>query len=115
MALDHNEFIRLSKIADSLRRSDPELAHKLAAPLRRGSFRCVLCYLTLSVFAVVTLTTVAIGDTTAPSTIVKNAVHSGERTAGDSRVRFRNQADRQPAGRHASLMRAPVDYGAETP
>ena len=99
MALDHSEFIQLSKIADSLRRSDPELASKLAAPLRRRSLRSVLCYLTLSVFALVTLTIGAIGDTTTPSTIAKNAVHSGERTSGDSGARVRTQVDRQPAGR----------------
>jgi hypothetical protein len=35
MSLDHNEFLQLSRIADLTRRSDPELARKLAEPMRR--------------------------------------------------------------------------------
>ena len=113
MALDHNEFLRLSKIADSLRRSDPELARKLAGPVRRRSIRSVLCYMTLSVFALVALATVAIGDTTTPSTVAKNASHKG--AEADSPARVRTQVDWQPTVRHAPPMRSPVDYGAETP
>jgi len=114
MALDHNEFLRLSKIAESLRRSDPELARKLAAPVRRRSFWSVLCYMTLSVFALVALTTVAIGDTTTPSTVAKNASHRGERVAAGAQVRA--QVDWKPTARHAPPMRSPVNYGgAEAP
>lgn len=116
MALDHNEFLRLSKIADSLRRSDPELARKLAAPVRRRSVRNVLCYLTLSVFALVTLTTVAIGGTTMPSTVAKNMSHTGERSAAESRAQVRSEVDWKPTVRHGPPMRSPVDYGgAEAP
>jgi hypothetical protein len=113
MALDHNEFLRLSKIADSLRRSDPELARKLAGPVRRRSLWRVLCYMTLSVFALVALTTVAIGDITTPSSVAKNASHRAE--VADSRARVRTQVDRQPTARLTSPMRSPVDYGAEAP
>jgi hypothetical protein len=113
MALDHNEFLRLSKIAESLRRSDPELARKLAAPVHRRSLWRVLCYMTVSVFALVAVATVAIGDSTTPSTVAKNASHRGERAVADSRARTR--VDWQPAGRHVSPMRSPVDYGAESP
>jgi Protein of unknown function (DUF3040) len=104
MALDHNEFLRLSKIADSLTRSDPELARKLAGPVRRRSFESVLCYVALSVFALVALTTVAIGGTTTPSTVAK-------RTATESRAQVRSEADWKPTVRHAPPMRSPVDYG----
>jgi Protein of unknown function (DUF3040) len=109
MALDHDEFLRLSKIADSLRRSDPELARKLAGPVRPRSYRSVLCYLALSVFALVALTTAAMGDATTPSTVAKNASHTGERTA------VRNGVDWKPTVRHAPPMRSPVDFGAEAP
>jgi hypothetical protein len=116
MALDHNEFLRLSKIADSLRESDPELARALGAPLRRRSLWSVLCCLTMAVFALVALASMAIGDSTMPtSTIAKNALHRGERAAADSRARLRTQHDWQPAGRRAPLMRSPANYGAETP
>jgi hypothetical protein len=115
MALDYNEFLRLSQIAESLRRSDPELARKLAAPVRRRSLWNVLCYLTLSAFALVALTSVANGDTTRPSsTITKSALHRGERAA-DSRARVHTRIDWQPAGRPAPAMRLPADYGAEAP
>ncbi|HEY4419656.1 MAG TPA: DUF3040 domain-containing protein [Pseudonocardia sp.] len=113
MALDHNEFLRLSKIADSLRKSDPDLARKLAGPVRRRSIRSVLCYLTLSVFALVALT-MAIGDTTTPSTVAKNT-HVGERAAAESRAQVRSEVGWKPTVRHGPPMRSPVDYGAETP
>ncbi|GAA3056603.1 hypothetical protein GCM10010464_21680 [Pseudonocardia yunnanensis] len=115
MALDHDEFLRLSKIADSLRRSDPELARKLAGPVRPRSYRSVLCYLALSVFALVALTTAAMGDATTPSTVAKNASHTAERTAVESRAQVRNEVDWKPTVRHAPPMRSPVDFGAEAP
>jgi hypothetical protein len=117
MALDHNEFIQLTRIAESLRRSDPELARELAAPMRRRSLWTVLCYMTLSVFAFVALAGVAIGETTTPSsTIAKSPLHRDERTAGDLRPQVRAQVDGPAAGHHAPLMRSPVNYGAaETP
>jgi Protein of unknown function (DUF3040) len=115
MALDHDEFLRLSQIAESLRRSDPQLARKLAAPVRRRSLWTVLCYITLSVFALVALTGVAVGDSTRPSSaIAKSALHRGERSAA-SRARVRTQIDWQPAGRHAPPTRFPANYGAEAP
>ena len=113
MALDHNEFLRLSKIADSLRRSDPELARKLAGPVRYRSVWRVLCYMTLSVFALAALTTVGIGDITTPSSVARNA--SDRAVVADTRARVRTQVDRQPTVRLAPPMRSPVDYGAETP
>src|SRR4051812_48346295 len=115
MALDHNEFLRLSKIADSLRRSDPELARKLAGPVRRRSFWSVLCYMTLSVFALVALTTVAIGETTTPSAVAKNTSHRGERAAAESRAQVRSEVDWKATVRDEPPMRSPVDYGAEAP
>jgi hypothetical protein len=116
MALDHNEFLRLSMIADSLRRSDPELARKLAAPVRRRSVCNVLCYLALSVFALVALTTVAIGGTTTPSTVAKNTSHGGQRAAVESQAQVRSEVDWKPTVRHGPPMRSPVDYGgAEAP
>jgi hypothetical protein len=116
MALDHDEFLRLSRIADSLRRSDPELARKLAGPVRRRSYRSVLCYLALSVFALVALTTAAIGGSTTPSTVARQATHTGERVATESRAQVRTEAAWKFTVRHAPPMRSPVDYGgAEAP
>ncbi|MEN3270819.1 MAG: hypothetical protein V7646_7713 [Pseudonocardia sp.] len=113
MPLDHNDFLQLSRIAESLRRSDPELARKLAAPMRRRSLSTVLCYVTLSVLALLTLAGLAIGDTTGPSsTIAKTALHRDETTAADPRPRGRSLVDGQTAGRHAPPMLSPADYGA---
>ena len=113
MALDHNDFLRLSRIAESLRRSDPELARKLAAPMRRRSLWTVLSYLTLSVFAVLTLAGMAIGDTTAPSsTIAKSALHVDETAAADPRQQVRGRVDGQAPGRHAPPMPSPTGAGA---
>jgi hypothetical protein len=116
MALDHNEFLRLSKIADSLTRSDPELARKLGGPLRRRSLRSVLCYLVLSVFALLALTTLAIGGTTTPSTVARDTSHSGESATAESRAQVGSVVDRNSPARHEPPMRSPVDYGgAEAP
>jgi hypothetical protein len=113
MALDHNDFLQLSRIAESLRRSDPELARKLAAPMRRRSLWTALSLLTLSVFALLTVAGLAIGDTTSPSsTIAKSAFQQAERTAVDPRARVRGQVDGQAARSDAPPMRAPADYGA---
>jgi hypothetical protein len=113
MALDHNDFLQLSRIAESLRRSDPELARTLAAPMRRRSPWTVLSLLTLSVFALLTLAGLAIGDTSSPSsTIAKSALHRDETTAADPRARVRGRVDGQTPGRHAPPMLSPADYGA---
>jgi Protein of unknown function (DUF3040) len=115
MALDHSEFLQLSKIAESLRRSDPELARKLAGPMRRRSIWSVLGYMALSVLALLAVMGAAIGGLTTPSTVVNKGTHSGERATADSRAQDRTQVDWKPAARHAPPMRTPVDYGAETP
>ena len=117
MSLDHSEFVQLSRIAESLSRSDPELARKFAAPMRRRSYWTVLCYMTLSVFAFVAPAVVAISDTTSPSSsIAHSALHRDDRTAADLRPQVRDQVDGHSAGRHALVMGLPVNYGAaETP
>lgn len=104
MALDPSESQRLSGIADSLRRSDPELARELAAPMRRASLWAVVGYLALAGFALVTLVGVAIGDTTAPSSVV----HQNQ--AAHSRPLVHAQVDGQAAVNHASPMRSAADF-----
>jgi hypothetical protein len=111
MALDHNEFLRLSRIAESLSRSDPGLARKLAGPTCRASLWTVLCYTTLAVFALLTLASVAICDTTAPSRTIVNSPSHRDGSAADTRPQVHAQVDGQVAGPHARPMRSPVDYG----
>lgn len=104
MALDHNDFLRLNRIAESLRRSDPELARQLAAPLQPRTLWTVLSYVTLSVFALLTLAGLVIGDATTPSsTIAKSAF---QRNAVDART------DDHTPGRLAPPMLSPANYGA---
>ncbi|WP_433299663.1 DUF3040 domain-containing protein [Pseudonocardia sp. CA-142604] len=113
MSLDHSEFVRLSRIAESLSRSDPELARKRAAPMRRSSLWTVLCYLVLSMFGFVALAVVAIGDTTSlGNSIEKSALHGNERTAADLRPQVHDQVDEHSSGHRALLMGLPVNYGA---
>jgi hypothetical protein len=113
MAIDHNDFLRLSRIAESLRRSDPELARMLAAPMHRRSLWTVLSLMTLSVFALLTLAGLAMGDTTMPSsTIAKSASHRDERTATDPRPQVLGRVDGQTSGRDARPMLSPANYGA---
>jgi hypothetical protein len=83
MALDHNDFLRLSRIAESLRRSDPALARKLAAPMGRRPLWTVILYMALSVFALPTLADLAVGDATTPSSIAKSA-SAGREDGGGS-------------------------------
>lgn len=65
MTLDHNDFLRLSRISESLRRSDPELARKLAAPMaRHPSQWIIMSYATLSVCAPLVLVGLLINDAT---------------------------------------------------
>ncbi|WP_433296303.1 hypothetical protein ACQPZQ_15750 [Pseudonocardia sp. CA-142604] len=117
MALNQDEFVRLSRISESISRSDPELERTLAAPMRRCSIWTVLFYVTLSVLAFVTPAVVAISDTTPPSnSIAKSASHGDERTTADLAPQIRDQVDGHSAGRPATVMGLPVNYGAgETP
>ncbi|GAA1236601.1 DUF3040 domain-containing protein [Pseudonocardia alaniniphila] len=116
MTLNQDEFVRLTRISKSLRRSDPELARKLAAPMRRCSIWTVLCYLTLSVLAFVTPAVVAISDTTSPgSSIAKGALHGDETTAADFRPQVRDQTDGHSAGRHTMVMGIPINYSGRPP
>jgi hypothetical protein len=66
MTLDYNDLLRLSRIAESLRRSDPELARQLAAPMdrRRPPWK-TRSYVILSVCALLSFAGLAIIDTTA--------------------------------------------------
>lgn len=65
MTLSYGDLLRLSRIEEALRKSDPELARTLAAPLGpRRPRRKILEYVTLSVCAVLSLTGLVIGDIT---------------------------------------------------
>jgi cyanate permease len=66
MPFDHHEFLQLCRIEDSLRRSDPELVRKLAAPImcRRSRLRARLSYLALAVCALLSLVGLAYCDAT---------------------------------------------------
>lgn len=71
MALDHNDFVELSRIEDALRRSDPELASKLSARMDRRPLRVTISYVVLSVFALLTMAGLAIGLDSAPSSTAR--------------------------------------------
>ncbi|NMH77724.1 DUF3040 domain-containing protein [Pseudonocardia xinjiangensis] len=62
MSLDHHDFLQLSRIAESVRRSDPELARTLAAPMgpQRSSWQ-IIAYVTLFSSAILLATGLAIG------------------------------------------------------
>jgi len=65
MSLDYNELLRLSRIADFTRRSDPELVRKLTAPMRRRRRVWVkVSHVTLAVCALLSLIGLATGDPT---------------------------------------------------
>jgi Protein of unknown function (DUF3040) len=65
VSLDHHDFLQLSRIAESVRRSDPELARKLAAPMGRPrSPWKIISYVTLSVSVILLAAGLAIGDAT---------------------------------------------------
>ena len=66
MPFDHHEFLQLCRIEDSLKRTDPKLARKLAAPItrRRSHLRARLSYLALSACALLMLTGLAYCDAT---------------------------------------------------
>jgi hypothetical protein len=63
MSLDHEELLRLSRIADALRRTDPELARELSGPLvpRRVPWP-ILAGVTLAVCGLLAVVGIAIGD-----------------------------------------------------
>jgi hypothetical protein len=65
VSLDHHDFLQLSRIAESVRRSDPELARKLAAPMGPPRTpRKIISYVTLSVSVILLTAGLAIGDAT---------------------------------------------------
>jgi hypothetical protein len=111
MALDHNEFLRLSGIAESLRRSDPELARTLALPMRRRSPWTVLRCVALSVLALAALT-LGIGDTTTPSSTIANSpLHQDESASTGMRSQLHVQEHGLLAGRQGSMTLFPENYG----
>jgi hypothetical protein len=66
MSIDHNEFLQLSRIAHFTRRSDPDLVHKLTAPMgpRRRLYATRVSYVTLAVCALLSLVGLVTGDAT---------------------------------------------------
>jgi hypothetical protein len=62
MSLDHNDFLQLSRIAESVRRSDPELARRLAAPMgpQRSPWR-LISHVTLFTSVILWVAGLAIG------------------------------------------------------
>jgi Protein of unknown function (DUF3040) len=82
MALDHNEFVQLSRIEEALRRSDPELASKLAAPMRRRPLPVTIAYIALAVMALLAVCGWGISEDTSPSRFVAQA----SRTHQDHRL-----------------------------
>jgi acetyl-CoA carboxylase alpha subunit len=66
MTLNHDEFLQLSRIAECLRRSDPEMARKFARPMgKRRPLWVITSYVTLVVCALLMLVGAAMGDTSA--------------------------------------------------
>lgn len=66
MTLNHDEFLRLSKISESLRRSDPEMARAFARPIgRRRPLWAITSYVTLAVCALLVLVGAGMGDASA--------------------------------------------------
>jgi len=76
MALDHNEFVQLSRIEEALRRSDPELASKLAGPMRRRPLPVTIAYIAIAVVALVAVCGWGISEDTTPSSFVAQATRT---------------------------------------
>ena len=94
MSLDHNEFLKLSRIADFTSRSDPELVRKLTAPMgrRRRHWATRVSYITLVVCAILSIVGLVTGDytTTAVGGIVLLTIYPTLLVVAKDRVRNRN-------------------------
>jgi hypothetical protein len=68
MSLDHHDFLQLSRIAESVRRSDPELARRLAAPMgpQRSPWK-IISYVTLFASVILLVAGLAFGDAIPPA------------------------------------------------
>jgi hypothetical protein len=65
MTLEMNDLLKLSRIAESISRSDPELARTLASPLGRRRFPWMIAaHVTLAVCALLALAGLVVGDAT---------------------------------------------------
>jgi hypothetical protein len=65
MTLEMNDLLKLSRIAESMSRSDPELARALASPLGRRRFPWVIAtHVTLAVCTLLALAGLLVGNAT---------------------------------------------------